>query len=259
MLAAIFSRFGLVIYEMVTGTKAFQARSHAGLISAIMSAEPPPLSTVQPMVPPVLEHVVKTCLAKDPQARWQTAHDVLLQLKWISEAGTQVGVPRPVVARRKHRERIAFVTAAVLLVALGALSWIHFTEMRATARLTRFVIAQPEGVSYAEASPLFVSPDGRTVGTIGLNARGHRAIWLRRMGSLEASPLAGTEGVANSAFGRRIVDISASSQAARSSRWTCPVGPPQYLRALRRVWGARGTMVTHFASTGGGEMVSITA
>jgi len=133
MLAAIFSRFGLVIYEMVTGTKAFQARSHAGLISAIMSAEPPPLSTVQPMVPPVLEHVVKTCLAKDPQARWQTAHDVLLQLKWISEAGTQVGVPRPVVARRKHRERIAFVTAAVLLVALGALSWIHFTEMRATA------------------------------------------------------------------------------------------------------------------------------
>jgi eukaryotic-like serine/threonine-protein kinase len=192
--------FGLVIYEMLTGKKAFQAKSHAGLISAIMSAEPQPLSTLQPMVPPVLEHVVKMCLAKDPQARWQTAHDVLVQLKWITEAGSQVGVPKPLVARRKHRERIAFVTAAVLLVALGALSWIHFTEIRATARLTRFVIPQPEGVSYAETSPPFVSPDGRTVGFISLNARGQRAIWLRRIGSLEASPLAGTEGVVGSAF-----------------------------------------------------------
>src|SRR5262245_49373313 len=113
--------FGAVIYEMVSGKKAFQARSHAGLISAIMSAEPPALSTVQPMAPPALEHVVKTCLAKDPQARWQTAHDVLVQLKWIAESGSQAGAPKPLVARRKHRERIAFVTATVLLVALAAL------------------------------------------------------------------------------------------------------------------------------------------
>ena len=140
------------------------------------------------MVPPVLDHVVKTCLAKDPQARWQTAHDVLVQLKWITEAGSQVGVPKPLVAGRKHRERIAFVTAAVLLVALGALSWIHFTEMRATARLTRFVIPPPEGAGYAEGSAPFGSPDGRTIGTIGLNARGQRAIWLRRMGSFRSQP-----------------------------------------------------------------------
>ena len=95
-----------------------------------------------------------------------------------------------------------------ILVALGALSWIHFTEMRATARLTRFVIPQPEGVSYAETSPPFVSPDGRTVGFIGLNARGQRAIWLRRMGSLEASPLAGTEGVVGSAGLAGLVDLA---------------------------------------------------
>src|SRR5262249_22311695 len=87
--------FGAVIYEMVSGQKAFQARSHAGLISAIMSAEPQALSTLQPMVPPLLEHVVKTCLAKDPQTRWQTAHDVLVQLKWIAEAGSQAGAPKP--------------------------------------------------------------------------------------------------------------------------------------------------------------------
>lgn len=192
--------FGVVVYEMVSGKKAFEAKSHAGLISAIMSAEPPALSTVQPMVPPVLEHVVKTCLAKDPQARWQTAHDVLVQLKWITEAGSQVGVPKPVAARRKHRDRMALVAAAVFLIALAALARVHFTEARTPARLTRFVIPQPEGVTYFMASPPIVSPDGGTIAMIGTNAQGQRAIWLRRMGSLELTVLAGTEGVVNCAF-----------------------------------------------------------
>jgi eukaryotic-like serine/threonine-protein kinase len=186
--------FGAVVYEMVTGRKAFQARSHAGLISAIMSAEPEALSTLQPMAPPALQHVVKTCLAKDPQARWQTAHDVLVQLKWIAEGGSQVGAPKPMVARRKHRERIAWALAAVLLIALASLSWIHFTQPRAIAAPTRFIIPQPENATAIQDLPPFVSPDGRTVGFFAQDAPGQRSIWLRRMGSLQAHSLAGTEG-----------------------------------------------------------------
>jgi serine/threonine protein kinase len=91
----IFS-FGTVLYEMATGRKAFEGKSHAALISAILKDEPAPISTVAPMTPPALDRVVKTCLAKDPEDRFQTAHDIRLQLQWIAEGGSQVGLPAPV-------------------------------------------------------------------------------------------------------------------------------------------------------------------
>src|SRR5438876_11983682 len=99
---------------MATGQKAFAGKSQASLISSILSAEPPPISSVVPMTPPAFDRVVKTCLAKDPDDRWQTAHDVMLQLKWIAEGGSQAGVPAPLVARRRSRERLAWGMAALL-------------------------------------------------------------------------------------------------------------------------------------------------
>jgi serine/threonine protein kinase len=99
---------GAVMYEMATGRKAFTGKSQASLISAIMSAEPPAISTLQPLAPAALDHVVRTCLAKEPEARWQTAHDVLLQLKWIAEAGSQAGIPKPSISRPKSRELLAW-------------------------------------------------------------------------------------------------------------------------------------------------------
>jgi len=83
--------FGAVFYEMATGQKAFAGKSQASLIASILEREPAPISTVQPMAPPALDRVVKTCLAKDPEERWQTAHDVALQLRWIAEGGSQAG------------------------------------------------------------------------------------------------------------------------------------------------------------------------
>src|SRR6266542_1810251 len=109
--------FGAVLYEMATGQKAFSGKSQASLIASILSAEPPAISAVQPMTPPALDRVVKTCLAKDPDDRWQTAHDVMLPLKWIAEGGSQAGVPAPLVARRRSRERLAWGVAAVLAAA----------------------------------------------------------------------------------------------------------------------------------------------
>src|SRR6266852_3912351 len=108
--------FGAVLYEMATGQKAFSGRSQASLIGAIMHTEPPPVSTVQPMTPPALDRVVKTCLAKDAEDRFQTAHDVKLQLQWIAEGGSQAGLPAPAVARRKSRERLAWGIAATAIL-----------------------------------------------------------------------------------------------------------------------------------------------
>jgi serine/threonine protein kinase len=96
---------GSVLYEMATGQRAFQAATQASLIGAIMHETPSPVSSIQSMTPPALDRVIQTCLAKDPEERWQTAHDVKLQLEWIAEGGSVVGLPAPVTARRKSRRR----------------------------------------------------------------------------------------------------------------------------------------------------------
>src|SRR5262249_33850054 len=113
--------FGAVIYEMATGKKAFRGESQASLITAIMSSDPVPISTVQPATPPALDQVVKTCLAKDPDDRWQTAHDVMLQLGWISESGSQANALAPRAGSR-NRERFWWIAlTALLLLGLIAL------------------------------------------------------------------------------------------------------------------------------------------
>src|SRR5262245_39004487 len=84
--------FGATLYEAATGKKAFSASSQASIITAIMSSDPAPISSVQPMSPPTLDRVVKKCLAKDPEDRWQSAGDLSSELEWIAESGSQAGV-----------------------------------------------------------------------------------------------------------------------------------------------------------------------
>jgi serine/threonine protein kinase len=83
--------FGCVLYEMLTGHKAFTGKSQASLIGSIMTSEPAPISSIQPMTPPAVDRLVKGCLAKEPEHRWSTAHDVMLQLQWIAEGGSAAG------------------------------------------------------------------------------------------------------------------------------------------------------------------------
>lgn len=90
--------FGCVLYEMLTGRRAFAGETGASVISAIMASEPPPVSTLQPGTPPALERLVKACLAKDPDARRQSAHDVAEELRGIAQGAASSSVVRP--ARR---------------------------------------------------------------------------------------------------------------------------------------------------------------
>ena len=187
----IFS-FGAVIYEMATGRKAFDGKSHAALISAILKDEPAPIATIAPMTPPALDRVVKTCLAKDPEDRFQTAHDIKLQLQWIAEGGSQVGLPAPVAQRRKSRERLAWGLAAV--AALAALGFAIGFLRRAPAppKTIRFDIPMPEGITAIDAPR--ISPDGRTLAFNATDSTGKSRIWVRSLNALKAHPLEGTEG-----------------------------------------------------------------
>jgi Tol biopolymer transport system component/predicted Ser/Thr protein kinase len=183
--------FGAVLYQMVTGKKAFTGKSQASLITAIMSSEPPPISTIQPMTPPALDRVVKTCLAKEPDDRWQTAHDLMLELTWAGEAGSQASAAAPVV-RRKKRERLAWIaaTAILLLALIVALPFVigYFRRAPTEVSATRLVI--PASQKQALFSPS-ISPDGRHL-VYSASTEGKQQLWVRSLDSLTAQPLPGT-------------------------------------------------------------------
>jgi Tol biopolymer transport system component len=184
--------FGCVLYEMATGKKAFSGKSQASLIGAIMHSDPPSIGSIQPMTPPALEKVIKGCLVKDPDERWNTAHDVKLQLQWIAEGGSQAGVPAPVAARRRSREKLAWAVAAAAITAVAILGIGFVRRAPAKPHLMRFEIPTPEGVTIIDAPR--ISPDGRTLAFNATDSSGKTRIWLRPFNALTAQPLSGTEG-----------------------------------------------------------------
>jgi Tol biopolymer transport system component len=111
---------GCVLYEMATGKRAFEGQSQASLISAIMKDEPRPITELQPLSPPALERAVKRCLMKNPDDRWQSARDVMHELKWIAEAGSQAGVPTRAATPPRRGRRLAWLAAGLLGIAIGA-------------------------------------------------------------------------------------------------------------------------------------------
>jgi Tol biopolymer transport system component len=182
---------GAVLYEMATGRKAFSGASQASLISSIMTADPPSISSAQPMSPPALDRVAKTCLAKDPEDRWQSAADVARELKWISE-GSAAGVAAPaaVVSGRKNRERIAWAIAAL---GVAAAAWLGLTRPRtprSDARGLRAAILLPEKLLLNNA---VISPDGSRFVFGGRDASGKVQLWIRALDGSSSSPIAGTE------------------------------------------------------------------
>ena len=186
--------FGAVLYEMVTGRPAFQGKTQASLIGAILRDDPTTTIEVAPMIPPALARAIKTCLAKNPDDRFQTAHDVMLHLKWVQEGGSQAGVPAPVAARRRWRERGAWVVAGVGVVAAAALAAFVLTRPTPKPRLMRFQISSPPDVISIDTPR--VSPDGQYIAFNATDMTGITRVWLRPMNALDAHPLTGTEGAA---------------------------------------------------------------
>ncbi len=189
--------FGAVLYEMATGHKAFEGPTQASLIASILKEEPRPISTVQPLASPALDRLVQTCLAKDPDERRQSMHDVLLELKFIAEAGSQAGVPAPVAARRKTRSRLAWTMATVFALATAALAIVAWQLSSRPETVVRAYIPPPPGTVYAltgaQPGPAAISPDGTKIAFVAQDQAGDRMLWVRNLDALTGQPLAGTE------------------------------------------------------------------
>src|SRR5260221_4043804 len=185
----IFS-FGALLYEMATGRKAFSGASQASLISAIMREEPAPIATLQPMASPALDRVVKTCLAKDPEDRFQTAHDVKLQLQWVAEAGSAAGEPAPVIPRRKRHERLAWIGFAVAAIAAIAFAAGYVGRAPRPEQGVRATLPFPEKMFLGE---LAVSPDGNRLVFTASKPGGQPALWVRSLHESSARPVVGAE------------------------------------------------------------------
>ncbi len=190
--------FGVVVYEMLSGRRAFEGRTQASLAAAVLKETPRPLSELQPVTPPALERLVATCMAKDPEERWQTVHDLLLQLRWIAEGGSRAGVPAPVAVRRRLRERVGWGVAAVALAASVVLA---VASVRLAQRerpvLRASITAPPEtefNIGGIQPGPVAVSPDGRRIAFAARDRSGRILLWVRSLDSGEAEMLRGTEG-----------------------------------------------------------------
>jgi eukaryotic-like serine/threonine-protein kinase len=197
--------FGAVVYEMATGKRAFEGKSQASLIAAILEKEPPAMSSLQPMTPPAMDRVAKKCLAKEPEKRWQAASDVCDELKWIAEGGSQITVSP--VARTKG---IRFLRRRALILGLGAsllvaaiASLVAWNLRPAPPQpVSRFTITLPPGQQLAglENGPaVAVSPDGTRLAYVARQS-GTQQLYLRAMDSLEAKSIPGTEGAVSPFF-----------------------------------------------------------
>jgi len=189
---------GAVLYEMATGRRAFQGQSRTSLIAAIVSSQPEPISSVVAMSPPALDHVVRRCLEKDREDRWQSALDLASELRWISEAGSQAGVATKVASSRRRREQGMMAAIAVLVALVAGLGWLAIQGQRAaTERPVALRIDLPDGWD-ANFRPV-VSPDGSKI-AFAATTRTERALWLRSLDSEELKRIPGTDGFGNRFF-----------------------------------------------------------
>ena len=195
--------FGAVLYEMLTGKRAFDGQSQASVIAAILEREPRPVSELIPTTPAALDRVVKSCLAKDPDERWQNASDLARELRWIAEVGGATAAEDVrTVAPARSMPAWAMVVAAVVLLAACVGAWLTVRERRtasASVASLRVTIVPPKGVTLISGendnwpAAVTISPNGRYVTFAASDADTGPMLWLRRLDALEAKPLPGTE------------------------------------------------------------------
>ena len=180
--------FGCVLYELLTGHRAFEGKSASSIMASVLATNPKPISELVPLTPPALERIVQRCLAKDPEDRWQTARDVAAELQWVSQGGSRVGLPAIVTVKRRVREGIAWAACGVALLAAAGFAVAWAKRAPEPPPIVRFALQTAEGMTTPTTPE--VSPDGRNIVFAATDKEGKRQIWIRALDALDARPLA---------------------------------------------------------------------
>jgi eukaryotic-like serine/threonine-protein kinase len=192
--------FGLILYEMATGRRAFEGKTQASVIAAILKEEPRPMADARQPHPPSLQRLVATCLRKDPDERRQTMHDVALDLRWIEEeigrGGGDTGTARSPARRR--RELLWIALALVFLLVAAVLGVKRLAGSTPELREVSASILPPDGSTFEfvglQGGPPALSPDGRNLVFTARGAEGRTSLWVRSLDRPDARNLPGTDG-----------------------------------------------------------------
>jgi serine/threonine-protein kinase len=193
----IFS-LGALLYEMVTGQRAFQGKSQLSVASAILEKDPTPISAVKPLTPLSLDHAIRRCFAKDPEERWQTARDLALEIKWLAESSSHPSLPSTAPARTLRTRwggAVVWGAVSLLLVAVSGLVVWNLKRSPSPLLVSRFTVTLPPGQQLAglDGGPaIALSPDGTYLAYVARKG-GAQLLYLRPMDSLDARPITGTE------------------------------------------------------------------
>ena len=198
---------GAIAYEMVTGKRAFEGTSVVGLMGAILEREPPPIASLQPMTPPALERLIKRCLAKGPDERWDSAHDVAHELRWIAQSGEDAAVARAESRHGRRWRRFGLPVAGGLTIAAAAagVMWgLRPLAPRAPVAQVSLDVKPAEEVNAGgvrgftptpggSRTAMAWAPDGQALVFVGRRG-GVQQLYVRQLDAREARPLPGTEG-----------------------------------------------------------------
>jgi serine/threonine-protein kinase len=255
--------FGALVFELVSGRKAFEGRSHASLMAAILGHHPPVLTSLQPLAPSSLDHIVAKCLEKDPEERWQSARDIATELKWLlSSPGTRSASAAPRTPVSARSMRVPVVLSAAAGIGLGAAASAILVSRLSQApgpavvrsivmtRPADHLLALPTDATTNEGRPSRTSvdwaPDGQSFVFSGASGE-RQQLYVRRLNELEATPIAGTDGASNPFFSPDGLWIGFSVQGALR-KVPANGGPPTTIAELARPmygadWGDDGTIV----------------
>ncbi|UCE24350.1 MAG: serine/threonine-protein kinase, partial [Candidatus Zixiibacteriota bacterium] len=239
----IFS-FGATMYEMATGQRAFSGDSKASLIGSIMKEEPRAISEIQPTSPPALDRLIKKCLQKDPDDRWQSAKDLKDELDWIASAGSQAGIAAPVTRKRRLHLRLSWSLFALAGAAAVLLGLLYFSRTEPVRKTSRFTVSI-EG-RFPEVQWPRISPDGRLLAFRAADSTGNYKIWIRPLNSLDAYPLAGTEGAYRPFWSPDSRYLAFFVEMRLLKKILVSGGPPQLICEFQGVdgcWGDNGAIL----------------